>query len=539
MINFRGGKQTNFFFFFSILFWIFIFCLLLYNSFSYLDPDLGWHLRAGEHVLTSGEVPGVNYYNYTLEGKSWVDHEWLMDGWTFLLYSKAGYIGVNLFFALLAAAVLYFVYSLARRKDGSAILAMLIMILGVVSMLPHLGVRMQEITLLGLFILMFLWHRFEKTKRVRPLLWMIPLFFLWANLHAGFLLGLFLLFAYGFVKTGELWLYHRYRWDFIDFRYVLEAKVIAKYFAMTFLGAASTLLTPYGTELYAFLGGYTNSFYLTHINEWLPQYFPPFYYGQLLYLSIVVVSLALTFVYAVYVKDRKHRVNIWHFFLVLLFAFLAFKSRRHFPLLFIASFSWVVNFYSIFLGGRGNILISGLSKWLKTYLIAVVFLCSAYLLATANFTTDPFFSFCHKYPCQAVSFLKDSPHLQDKKVFNYYGWGGYLIHEYPQGRLFIDGRLPQYRLGDSTMLEEYYYFFDPDLTAKMLDEYDVEMVLFKKIRSPEKYDWFERFIFSIDEGKIEDKSRDLFVFLRDSHEWEKIFEDDVSFIFIKKQDDSF
>jgi hypothetical protein len=73
----------------------------------------------------------------------------------------------------------------------------------------------------------------------------------------------------------------------------------------------------------------------------------------------------------------------------------------------------------------------------------------------------------------------------------------------------------------------------------MLDEYDVEMVLFKKIRSPEKYDWFERFIFSIDEGKIEDKSRDLLVFLRDSHEWEKIFEDDVSFIFIKKQDDSF
>ena len=32
-----------------------------------------------------------------------------------------------------------------------------------------------------------------------------------------------------------------------------------------------------------------------------------------------------------------------------------------------------------------------------------------------------------------------------QKIFNNYGWGGYLIRVWPEKELFIDGRLPQYQ----------------------------------------------------------------------------------------------
>lgn len=57
---------------------------------------------------------------------------------------------------------------------------------------------------------------------------------------------------------------------------------------------------------------------------------------------------------------------------------------------------------------------------------------------------DPFKSFCGKYPCYAVNFLqKHHQKYLNKKLFNNYNWGGYLIHEYPEKQIFIDGRLPQ------------------------------------------------------------------------------------------------
>ena len=94
-------------------FYLAIFSYILFNSFNYLDPDLGWHLRVGENILTEKAVPGPDYYNYTLEGQNWIDHEWLSDLITFLIYNNFGYIILSLFFALIFFSTLIILHAFA------------------------------------------------------------------------------------------------------------------------------------------------------------------------------------------------------------------------------------------------------------------------------------------------------------------------------------------------------------------------------------------------------------------------------------------
>ena len=82
-IFFQVIKKINFQTILLILFYILVFSFLFYNSLSYLDNDLGWHLRVGEQIIGEGAVPTFDQFDYTLEGKEWVDHEWLLNLITF------------------------------------------------------------------------------------------------------------------------------------------------------------------------------------------------------------------------------------------------------------------------------------------------------------------------------------------------------------------------------------------------------------------------------------------------------------------------
>ncbi|PJA10525.1 hypothetical protein COX68_00270, partial [Candidatus Falkowbacteria bacterium CG_4_10_14_0_2_um_filter_41_15] len=74
------------------LFYILIFALLLKHSYAYLDPDFGWHLKTGQEIITTGQVPSINYVNYTLLGESWVDHEWLANAAVYWIFTNWGYL---------------------------------------------------------------------------------------------------------------------------------------------------------------------------------------------------------------------------------------------------------------------------------------------------------------------------------------------------------------------------------------------------------------------------------------------------------------
>lgn len=573
-------KKINFTKIIWLLFYIFVFFFLLSNSYKYLDPDLGWHLKVGEQIINEKAVPVYDNYNWTLEGKQWVDHEWLMNVITFWLYKNFGYLTVNIFFTLIALLILIilniFTQKYFLKEKNGLFFIMLFQILGLIAMAGHLGVRMQEITLLNLLLLLIIIYHYEKNKNYKILFWPLPLFYFWACLHAGFLIGLFLMFFWLTVKLIEIILAKYFKLQNFLFRHSHESgnlglinedlnphspiklknklhrddnsehfaiqakykflnfKNIRMFFCFATLGVLTTFFTPYGLKLYDFLNSMRNTFYMTHIQEWLPFHYFPILYWQILYIAFVATTILLLIIDA---TKKIKKINLWQILLSLFFIILAFKSKRHFPLLFIVSFPMIVKFFidqfdfkEIFKKFSCRLFL------VKFYLIIAFLLIIASQFLKINFTSDPFLSFNNDYPQKATIFLKNNPRYNHLNFFNPYGWGGYLIWTLPERKLFIDGRLPQYSFKNHTFLEEYLEFFDKEKTENKLKEYNIQLVLLDIKEKKYHFNWFEKYFLGFNEEEINKNANENYLrdYLVNSNEWEKIYNDKISDVYVKK-----
>lgn len=531
------------------LFYFAVFGLLLHNSFAYLDPDLGWHLGLGQRIAETGSVPKENIVNYPIEGDEWVDHEWLINLISFQIYDKAGYIALNFFFAGIVIAALLALHHLTNKyylKHKSHIALSLFMLLGAHAMLPHLGIRMQEVAILFLAVLLLLLHRFEKQEGAKlSLLWLVPLFYVWTNLHGSFIIGLFILFFWFAIKI-TLFTVNRLLGIRLDKSGPIPSPGKLAVFAfVSLLAAASTLLTPYGIKIIDLFDRIhvNNAYHLSNISEWLPTYSMPLQYGQILYMALAAAAVLLLAVNILAFKKRENasRINIWYLALFALLLFLAFQSKRHFPLFFVVSLPLVVEFYS-----RDFSLPQGTLAWLKQnrmvriYTMAGLLIFGAYHLSQTNFTQDPFSNeiFCQTNPCEAVKLIKNDPALNDLRLLNNYDWGGYIFWTWPGKKTFIDGRLPQHPLNGQTFLQEYHEFYkDKDKARDKLNEYGIDLVLYKKYR-PFRADWLETVLFRLDDPVIERNNDQLKTFLEENSGWELIYENDRSKVYKRKNADN-
>ncbi len=520
---------------FSNVFWIFfyllIFGLLLKNSFSYLDPDLGWHLKVGESIYQSHEVPHINNYDYTFTGR-WVDHEWLINLVSYKIYDSVGYVSLNIFFSLLIIISLILLNILVRKifKKASYGLIAFVQLVGVLASLPHFGVRMQEFNFLFFIIELLIIEEYQSQKRLKTLFYLPPLFYLWANIHGSFLFGLAILIIWLLIKISERILFPSRLNKYFDFSNQIENKKLKTFFIFSVFSFLLTLITPYGQELYSFLRGYSNTFYLKAIQEWLPQSAFPFNYWQLVYLAF---SAAILLIYFCSLKKLNFKkINFWHFSLAILLGISAFKSRRNFPLFFVSSVLLFIPLISSIFTAEQIKKIS-LRKELKYFLLFAVALTAASNFLSIKFVNNPFNSFCSVYPCGAVNFLKSSGQYQGLNVFNEYNWGGYLIWTYPEKKLFIDGRLPQVEYKGQTFMEEYYNFLRSDSNySQKLSEYNINLALLKTSDDKIVAKKWEQFLFWI-------KDKDLSIphylrrYIESSSDWQKIYSDKTASVYLR------
>lgn len=521
------------------MFYFIIFSFLLYNSYNYLDNDLGWHLAVGEAVIEERAVPDLDNYNYTLAGKSWVDHEWLLDLTSAWLFDNFGYLGVNIFFSLivvLTLAVLNIYIRICFFEKGGIGLMMAFQFFGVFAMAPHLGVRMQVISLLNFSFLLLIIGHYVRTKNFRVLFWLWPLFCFWANVHAGFLIGLFVLFFWIGIKATEIAIKKIKNFS-INFVSLQSAKELFVFLFFSIGALVSTLLNPYGLKLYSFLSSYANDFYLKTIEEWMPAYALPIQYNQIVYAAIVVAMMIIFF--SDLIRDIRKKetptLDLWSLGLIWLFLFLALNSKRHFPLFFVVSFPWLMATIK-----RNVVLPASFSAYLEKNMILKIFVLPIFLLVAVNFLVNtgyvknPFLSsrFCGDYPCGAVHYMKSASEQQDRKIFNNYGWGGYLIYVWPEKKLFIDGRLPIYEFAGHTLFEEYFEFFKEGRSAAKLDQYGIDMVLLR-VYPDIKLNWFEKKFLGLNEREINDQKMYLHDYLENSPLWELGYSDRISRVYIR------
>jgi len=508
-----------------LLFFILLFFFLLNNSLRYLDLDLGWHLRVGKEILENKEVPHLETYLYTIPNTRWVDHEWLSNLGLYFIFEHFGYFILNIVFVIPPILSIFLLLIITKKfflKKDSLILAFFLLLLGVLAMAPHLGIRIQEFTLLFLTILLFFILNYDYQKNKKYLYFLIPLFFLWVNLHGGFLIGFAVFGYYIFCKIL-----------FFIFKKEGSLKEIIFLIFILIFSFLITFITPYGVELYSFLLSYRDTYYMTHISEWLPAFSYPIIYYQLFYNAFYATILIL--ILREY-REYKKRSNSksWYLSLSFIFFILALKSRRHFPLFFIVSFPLILEF--IFIDIKLNL------KWEKfiqknilinSFFIGSIILVIFYFIFSIKIINNPFNNsvFCQEAPCSALRFMKNNEEIKNSVFLNNYNWGGYLDWTWPKKKLFIDGRLPMMEINGHSFLEEYNLFFNKDELENKIEEYKISSVLLAKTKEVH-FNWFEKIFLGL---KEEDFNRENYLdkYLKESLEWKLIYEDKISKVYLK------
>lgn len=443
-----------------------------------VEPDLGWHLRAGLDLIAQGwRVPDTDPYSHTMPDWHWVEHAWLTDGVLALIYRAMGpFGGLGLigFFAGVTALGWWIAARLAP-VNRTYRLAALVASLWVA--LPFLGARTQLISLLGVAIVLTIWTRIQRGQR--QLIWaLLPLFLLWANLHGGFTAGLFVatvLLSLSFlVKVCIEWKIFQAPRD----ERVLTWDDLRRWTIAIVASVAVTLLNPYGWHLYREIyESLTDRFMIDTLREWQPVSFQGWAgraYG--LYLLGLMGLIA----------GWYRRVEPVRWVLLLLMLGLSLLHWRNVTLFLIVSLPLAAELCAR-VGGAFLRRVSVLKAYAAGSVLVLALLAATalYAMGTEHLehvwqsgrTPDVYFERT-EYPIEAVRWIRAHRDELGTRLYNDYGYGGFLLWQLPGERIFIDGRMPAWRIKDRWIFHDYVALNREDSPQlNLLDRYGVDWAL--------------------------------------------------------------
>ena len=101
------------------------YCLFLFQGYQKLfrDSDAGWHIRTGEAILATGNLPRTDPYSFTRGGQPWFAWEWLADVATGSIHRTLGLKGVALFYAAAISAGVWLWFRLHWALGGNFLIA--------------------------------------------------------------------------------------------------------------------------------------------------------------------------------------------------------------------------------------------------------------------------------------------------------------------------------------------------------------------------------------------------------------------------------
>jgi hypothetical protein len=170
------------------------------------NSDLWLHLASGRELVQGRSLPGTDPFSSTTAGVLWVNHAWLSDAILYELYEIGGGRALVIAKSVLVTVLAGIFFCFRRRGTRLGIL-FFAATSAVLALGPWLLLQPALLSLLGVVLTLYLLERpslveDSKAERVRSLRWLlVPLFALWANLDAWFLLGPVLV---GLYALGEL-----------------------------------------------------------------------------------------------------------------------------------------------------------------------------------------------------------------------------------------------------------------------------------------------------------------------------------------------
>jgi hypothetical protein len=461
------------------------------------DPDFWWHLRAGKLIFETRAIPHADIFSSIFAGREWVAHEWLSEVSMYLIQQSLGYAGLVVCFALVISAAMWVAYRRCAARAEHPYVVGCALLLGALAASPTWGVRPQMFSFLFASIFLSVLDGYVRGTSRRAVRWLIPLTALWANMHAGFALGLALialtvagLALDSWLPDGERTRKHENgdgencesRSDAgsnyesssdvgreSDKNGVVEngdvesvGSLWRRIRPLVFVLVACLLavaLNPNGVRLYFYpFETLTSRAMMKYINEWFS---PDFH--ELMFQPLALLLFAT---FAAMILSRE-RVRPSSLLLLAATGYAALRSGRNVPFFALAAmpllaehaWKWVTRqTWGAWLA-RPEKREAGAGVALKLALNILLFVAAPLALVAlrvgqvaARQASDE----ARNFPVAAVEFMRASHPPQP--VFNEYGWGGYMIWNlYPEYRVYIDGRADVY--GDD-YLEEFLHTHD-------------------------------------------------------------------------------
>jgi hypothetical protein len=406
------------------------------------DAGIGWHIRNGQQILTTHEIPRFDSFSSRL-WQPWFAWEWLYDVAVGQLESWCGLNGVVWLTAVVIAAVFAGTFRLTVARGTNLLFASGLTLLAMSASMIHFLARPHVLS--WLFALAWFWildvsernglQSGLQSKHARWL-WALPLsMLLWVNVHGGFLLGFVLLGVYW---LGSFWTWITTRETRLEdsLEKIASGQRVRRLTGVGLLSIAASFINPYGWKLHAHIYAYlSNRFLMDHIDEFQS----PNFHGiaQRCFLALLLIAIGV-----LAVRGRKLRLSE---ILVLLFAVYAgLYASRNIPVSSILlvlivgpllpslkSWGFVQRMSAVDSQLRGHF-------W-PVFATAAVLLIAANggrvgsaLLMNAHFDSQ-------RMPVEAVNFIERSEIKAPLLSPDY--WGGYLIYRlYPHNRVVIDDR---------------------------------------------------------------------------------------------------
>ncbi|MDP2167924.1 MAG: hypothetical protein Q8J64_06295 [Thermodesulfovibrionales bacterium] len=456
----------------KVLLPILFFSYLMGVSFNFPlnDPDIWWHLKTGQYILSSDwKVPEEDPFAYTTpvplddSKKIGLRSQWLGQVIFYLSFAAAGYPGVGILRNILIILPMAALYIWLLRRGLKPWWTAVIIVSPAALMLPlqlfYSFERPQGISFcLAIFIVMLIerlrshgreGHLKENPKPFDFSYAALPLLTAaWSNIHAGFIIGNVIIIAYAgaeALRVGYRALMGRRK----------DAPYLKWFFAVAALSVVASFLNPNGYVIFFdYVTGLSSMFFESVASSatgggsgWVQNVVLEYkslwyFYTNLDYKWLIAywVFIGVLYVLLILKYWRQRDIDIAELAVVSLVTFFANYYARGLMVSLV-----VLSFY---MGKTLTELSMPELRWRNLFRAGV----AAVLMISIGFYTYSYKRMPYAlkpgitqtwvtpwYPVRLVQFLS----VTDIKgpMYNFYTWGGFLIWSlYPKYEVFIDGR---------------------------------------------------------------------------------------------------
>lgn len=443
------------------------------------NQDLGRHLKLGEIITKTKQIPKTNLFSYTNQNFPFINHHWLSEVIFYLstqLLGKNSLIYLKVFLIVSSLLIVSFV---AIKKSGLLVGAASVLLLSPL-ILERSDIRPEIFAFFLFSLLLYILLNYPQSRR---LFYFIPLIMLlWINLHISFVFGILIISL--LFSTICLKIYSD-RGKFLN-NFWVE-------FLLIVISFASLIFNPYKINgiLYPFNifrnYGYTivenqNLFFLNQATfNPLIKYF--FLLSPLAILSLIIFLL---------------QKKVLQFSLLFIFFILSFWQVRHFPFFVLVAIPALAEA----LGSVSTIFLYRISNqlpWTKLKNFYSLFLTGIFITFSVIFTNNFYFKIFDINKSFGIGFIEDGKNAAEwvkknklpKNVFNNFDIAGYLIYQlYPRYEMFVDNRPEAY---PKAFLQDIYIKLQEDqkLRDKLFKKYHINTIVFAH---SDQTPWGETFI---------------------------------------------